>query len=286
MMKRFRSIGVVNYGTLAEVIGWRARNAWSPLRNQWMSLAYGGVRSLGSAPAKITHNDLHKASRNKPSIPGASQWCAARASDAAPGAASGGLGPQRPRLTFLAEIKDKPHEKDESFRLGQLSNVVQPFMKGSNPRLRLDGLLVRGSGRLGTALGHNPSIILYDLVPSRQGWCDNSYFEGSNPRLRLAAVDVDDLITIGGSPGLGFATTGRTALQLPHPSDPSVGRLADAALASSGMTPIRPRTCTGVLLDHRPFYDDPPPSIGSGDFLAREQPAPFLSRPQATLHQW
>jgi len=73
---------------------------------------------------------------------------------------------------------------------------------------------------------------------------------------------------------------------LPHLPDPSVGRLADAALASSGMTPIRPRTCPGVLLDHRPFYDDPPPSIGSGDFLAREQPAPFrcLSRPPAT-HQ-
>ncbi|EJK64043.1 hypothetical protein THAOC_15262 [Thalassiosira oceanica] len=35
------------------------------------------------------------------STPG--QWWAARASGAAPGAASGGLGPQRPRLTFLAE---------------------------------------------------------------------------------------------------------------------------------------------------------------------------------------
>ncbi|EJK64095.1 hypothetical protein THAOC_15203 [Thalassiosira oceanica] len=47
----------------------------------------------------------------------------------------------------------------------------------------------------------------------------------------------------------------------------------------------------GVLQDHRPFYDDPPPRIGSGSFLASKQPAPFtnpfrrISRPQATLHQ-
>ncbi|EJK73289.1 hypothetical protein THAOC_05092, partial [Thalassiosira oceanica] len=40
-------------------------------------------------------------------VPGGSvhsgQWCVARASDAAPGVASGGLGPQRPHLLSLAE---------------------------------------------------------------------------------------------------------------------------------------------------------------------------------------
>ncbi|EJK69093.1 hypothetical protein THAOC_09686 [Thalassiosira oceanica] len=47
----------------------------------------------------------------------------------------------------------------------------------------------------------------------------------------------------------------------------------------------------GVLQDLRPFYDDLPPRIGSGDFLPSEQPAPFtnpfrrISPPQATLHQ-
>lgn len=74
---------------------------------------------------------------------------------------------------------------------------------------------------------------------------------------------------------------------MPHQTDPSVGRLADAAFASSGMSlaPLDQRP--GVLQDHRPFYDDPPPRIGSEDFLASEQPAPFrcLSRPPATLHQ-
>ncbi|EJK75132.1 hypothetical protein THAOC_03157 [Thalassiosira oceanica] len=56
------------------------------------------------------------------------------------------------------------------------------------------------------------------------------------------------------------------------------------------MTPTRPRTCPGVYQDHRPsFYDDPPPSTGSGDFLASEQPAPLMNplrslpHPQAAL---
>ena len=76
------------------------------------------------------------------------------------------------------------------------------------------------------------------------------------------------------------------------PSGPiSAASSAATDSASTGMSlaPLDQRP--GVLQDHRPFYDDPPPRIGSGDFLASEQPAPFtnpfrrLSRPQATLHQ-
>ncbi|EJK71786.1 hypothetical protein THAOC_06740, partial [Thalassiosira oceanica] len=63
----------------------------------------------------------------------------------------------------------------------------------------------------------------------------------------------------------------------------------DSAPTGMSLAPLDQRP--GVLQDHRPFYDDPPPRIGSGDFLASELPAPFtnpfrrLSRPQATLHQ-
>ncbi|EJK72929.1 hypothetical protein THAOC_05487, partial [Thalassiosira oceanica] len=63
----------------------------------------------------------------------------------------------------------------------------------------------------------------------------------------------------------------------------------DSASTGMSLAPLDQRP--GVLQDHRPFYDDPPPRIGSGDFLASELPAPStnpfrrLSRPQATLHQ-
>ena len=55
----------------------------------------------------------------------------------------------------------------------------------------------------------------------------------------------------------------------------SAASLAATASASTGMTPIRPRTSPGVHQDHRPsVYDDPPPRAPDlGDFLASEPPA-------------
>jgi len=63
----------------------------------------------------------------------------------------------------------------------------------------------------------------------------------------------------------------------------------DSASTGMSLAPLDQRP--GVLQDHRPFFDDPPPRIGSGDLPRKRATRPFtnpfrrLSRPQATLHQ-
>ncbi|EJK51317.1 hypothetical protein THAOC_29521 [Thalassiosira oceanica] len=108
------------------------------------------------------------------STPG--QWCAARASGAAPGAAPGGLGPQRPRLmsladflVFLDDLDDLADFVGRNDSLGLLLGAEVGLMDGGDDSLGLllgaevgleDGGLVDGGDEsLGLLLGVDVGLV-------------------------------------------------------------------------------------------------------------------------------